>query len=469
MPEPNQPSSPRPSPSVARRSNSMVVGREEMARAEIGQTTVRPATAAVLAAFFLVVIVVVPIVELVGTYVRPTQGRVTPWAHLSRVPGDMRSFLAGKDLRGGSEQGASAERSGAWKRIVSANRIVLAGLSGFEHALENDSLIGQSLRPRAQVVMTGWLGAGNERVYPGLDRWLFYRQDVEYVTGRGFLDSGQIRRRIEEAPEWTAPPQPDPRVAIAQLRDDLAARGIALVVVPTPVKPAVHPEMLARRYAGATGVLQNPSYRDFVDDVRRHGVHVFDPSESLAAARRSGPQYLATDSHWRPESMEAVAELVGEVVASQGRLAATADPGYRVERVEVRHTGDVARMLDVSADATLFPPEAVWLRRILQPDGSRWRSSRDAEVLVLGDSFSNVYTLESMGWGTSAGFVEQLSYVLRRPIDRLVQNDRGAFATREMLQRDPARLDGKRVVVYQFAVRELMFGDWKVMRLPTAR
>ncbi len=86
---------------------------------------------------------------------------------------------------------------------------------------------------------------------------------------------------------------------------------------------------------------------------------------------------------------------------------------------------------------------------------------------MLGDSFANIYTLESMGWGTSAGLIEQLSYTLRRPVDRLVQNDEGAFATRAMLRRDPDRLNGKLVVVYQFAARELAFGDWKVIRFPT--
>jgi alginate O-acetyltransferase complex protein AlgJ len=100
---------------------------------------------------------------------------------------------------------------------------------------------------------------------------------------------------------------------------------------------------------------------------------------------------------------------------------------------------------------------------VVQADGSPWRSSREADVLVLGDSFSNIYTLESLGWGTSAGFVEQLSYGLRRPVDRLVQNDQGAFATRAMLGRDSRRLDGKRVLVYQFAARELAFGDWQVI------
>lgn len=426
--------------------------REQLALLEIAHTTATPAVVHLLVTFFLIAIAIVPIAELAFVRASGGEGVAIAWSHVSSIPAEIRAHAG--------QAGGSAE----WDRIVSANRIALTGLSACERALENESLVARSLRPSAQLAITRWLGAGNERVYPGLDGWLFYRQDVEYVTGRGFFDPAQMRKRVAATPEWTPAPQPDPRVAIVQFRDDLAARGIALIVVPTPVKPGVHPEMLARRYAGTAGVLQNSSYRHFVADLSREGVHVFDPSESLAAARQSGPQYLVTDTHWRPESMEAVAELLSRVVRSQGRLAAADDPRYRVERVEVRNTGDVARMLDLPEGAALFPPETVWLRRILRPDGSLWRSSRDADVLVLGDSFSNIYSLESMGWGTSAGFVEQLSFVLQRPIDRLVQNDQGAFATREMLQGDPARLDGKRVVVYQFAARELMFGDWKLFR-----
>jgi len=67
----------------------------------------------------------------------------------------------------------------------------------------------------------------------------------------------------------------------------------------------------------------------------------------------------------------------------------------------------------------------------------------------LGDSFSNIYSFEPMGWGESAGFVELLGYYLGRSIERMVRNDGGAFATREMLQRELAReedrLAGKRV------------------------
>jgi len=243
--------------------------------------------------------------------------------------------------------------------------------------------------------------------------------------------------------------------------------AVYLVFAVAIVAPLAMP--FARRYGvnlllmgmmvvhGALGGAFSPIsvYGAFVNDLRRDGVLVFDPSEALAAARRTGPQYLATDTHWRPETMEVAAERLGDFIAAHVGLPVIADPGYRLERPEVRNTGDIARMLDLPDDARLFPPETVWLRRVLQADGSPWRSSRDADVLLLGDSFSNVYALESMGWGTSAGLAEQLSYTLRRPVDRLVQNDEGAFATRAMLRQDPGRLDGKRVVVYQFAAREL--------------
>jgi alginate O-acetyltransferase complex protein AlgJ len=161
--------------------------------------------------------------------------------------------------------------------------------------------------------------------------------------------------------------------------------------------------------------------------------------------------------------MEMVAERLAAFLAEHVQLPAVDPTEYRVERVEARNHGDTARMLDLPPDSPLYPPESVWLRRVLMPDGSLWRSARTADVLVLGDSFSNIYTLESMGWGTSAGFVEQLSYTLRRPIDRLVQNDEGAFATRAMVHQEPSRLDGKRLVVYQFAARELAFGDWRLL------
>jgi len=429
--------------------------REEMALAEIEHTSVSAGTARLLFAVFLTALAVVPIVELAVVRSADGDGIESAWSQLEAVPGNIRSSLA------------QERASNAWGRVVRANRILLEGLTGFERALENESLMGRTLRPPAQLVMTERLGVGNERVYRGRAGWLFYRPDVEYITGPGFLEPAQLERRVDSTPVWTESPQPDPRTAIVQFARDLERRGIALVVVPTPPKSAIHPEMLAEAYSGTRMVPRNSSFDLFLDSLRRDSVLVVDPTETLAAGRPSAPQYLETDTHWRPEAMEAVAELVAALVHARVNLPSlAADPPYRVERVEVRNRGDLTPMLDLPAGASSYPPETVWLRRVLEPGGAPWRPSRTADVLLLGDSFVNIYALESMGWGTSSGFAEHLSRALARPIDRLVQNDEGAFATRAMLARDPGRLAGKRVVVYQFAARELAFGDWKVIPLP---
>jgi alginate O-acetyltransferase complex protein AlgJ len=428
--------------------------REAIARRDLGHTAVSPPVTRLLVGTFLLLISLVPIVEIAADRSRATSNDavVSTWSHLAHIPSEVRTAF-----RSVTESTATPSR---WQRVLAGNRRVLAGTQAFERALEHDSMIGRALRPQAQLLLTSWLHAGNERVYPGRDGWLFYRPDVEYITGRGFLDRAQLARRRAAGSEVTTAVQPDPRPAITAFHRQLAVRGITLIVVPTPVKPSVHPQMLSRGSREA-GVLQNPSYGAFIDDLAREGVLVFNPSTTLAAARADGPQYLRTDTHWRPEAMELVAERLAGFLAGHVQLSAVADPEYRIDRVELRNSGDAARMLDLPAHARLLSAEAVFLRRVLLPDGSAWRPSRTADVLVLGDSFSNIYTLESMGWGTSAGFVEQLSYTLRRPLDRIVQNDEGAFATRATLARDPERLAGKRVVIYQFASRELVFGDWR--------
>ena len=427
--------------------------REDIAKIEIGVTTISRTTARLLVVAFLLLIFTVPAIELISG--RAEGERTATWSHLSGIREAIRDRLAEANATPGVT---------LWQRTLAVNRGVLSGLQDFEQGLERESRLGQTLRPHAQLLLTRWLGAGNERVYPGRAGWVFYRPDVEYVTGPGFLEPSQQRRRIASASEWIAPPAPDPRPAILQFKRDLDARGIALVVVPTPVKPSIHPEMLSPRLATVAGPIHNASYASFIAELEHEGVLVFDPSAILAAARRTSPQYLATDTHWRPEAMEAAAEALSAFINARIRLPAVPEPGYRLERSELRYQGDTARMLDLPPSATLYPPEQIFPTHVQQRNGSSWGVSKEADVLVLGDSFSNIYSrpLPDLHSG-GAGFIEHLSYALARPVDRIVQDGSGAFATREVLQRDPDRLTGKRLVVYQFAVRELTIGDWKVI------
>ncbi|MEW6322267.1 MAG: hypothetical protein AB1635_14405 [Acidobacteriota bacterium] len=433
--------------------------REQIALVEVGQTTVTPAVARALVAWFLAMLALLPLVEWWG-------GRGDPagpgaWSRLAALPGEMSARV--------EALGADPD---AWAVTVAANRAALAAFAAFERALEDDSPVGRLLRPWTQAALSGWLGAGNERVYVGRDRWLYYRPDVELVTGPGFLDARRMARRRADAAEFETPPAPDPRPAILRFQRDLAARGIALVLVPTPVKPTVHPERLAGS-GDVTAPVQNVSFAALMADLAREGVLVFDPAPMLAEAARAGtPQYLATDTHWRPEAMTRVAAALAAFLRNRVPLADAPAARYASQPREARHTGDIVAMMDLPPGQTLFPPERVELRFVVDAEGDPFRPVRGADVLVLGDSFSNIYALPTMGWGASAGFVEQLAFELQRPVDRLVQNDQAAFATRAALARDLAldadRLRATRVVVWQFATRELAFGDWRVVPLEAA-
>jgi alginate O-acetyltransferase complex protein AlgJ len=426
--------------------------REQIAHVEVGHTNITSTLARALVIAFLVLLATLPLIEF-GTGAPGAQGALGAQG----APG----------APGAAGASGASGASGAWRSLVQANRGLLARMSAYESALEDQSAIGRALRPPTQLVLSGRLGAGNERVYVGRDGWLFYRPDVEYLTGRGFLDPDVHARRIATASEYEVPPQPDPRPAILQFKRDLDARGITLVLVPTPVKPAIHPERLGEAIAADHGVLRNASYRGFIDELTRAGVLVFDAADEIARTTRADtPGYLATDTHWRPETMQRVAEALAAFVQEQAALPALTPAGYAAERREARQAGDTAAMLDLPEGQTLYPPERVPLRFIVDREGNPWRSSRDADVLLLGDSFANIYSLATMGWGEAAGLGEQLSFALQRPVDRIIQNDQGAHATRSLLARDPDRLTGKRVVIWQFAARELAFGDWKVIEMP---
>ncbi len=435
--------------------------REEIAKIEIGHTDVRRGTVALLVAAFVIAIAAGPLVEG-GWAARAPADAVMAWWHPAQLPVAVRTTFAAERRTG----------AGRFAAVVGANGEALRLLAAFEDAVGEEARLSRRLRPFVQQELTGWLGVGNEQAYVGRGGWLFFRPDVDYLTGPGFLTPSRLAARARAASAWTEPPQPDPRAAILRFHRQLDARGITLLVLPTPVKPMLHPERLVATVGVEEVPLQNPSYAGFVEDLERAGVLVLDLATELAAARGTGRRsaYLATDTHWRPEVVEAVAERLAGVIAERVRRPPGSGGGYRVEPTDIVGRGDIAAMLDLPVGQTRYPDERVRIRRIVDAAGAPWRASRTGDVLLLGDSFSNIYSLGSMGWGDSAGLAEQLSFALDRPIDRIVQNDAGAFATRALLRRGIGagrdRLEGKRVVVYQFAVRELAVGDWRLIDVP---
>lgn len=398
------------------------MSREELALLELGRTTIARPVALALVLAFLATIVAVPLVQ---------------HAH---------EFAAG-------------EAPHAWRIFATAPSE--RAFHEYEQQLADESVVGEWLLPRVQAALVA-AGAGNEQAYLGPDGWLFYRPGFDYVTGRAFLDPQVQRARRLGGNGWEAPPEPDPVPAIVDFRDQLRARGVELVLLPTSVKPMFDPTGTVDR---AALPLQNPSYPAFRSALAAQGVRVFDPATALSSAPAP---FLKTDTHWSPTGMQTVAAALAAELAAE--LPPVASPGYRAVSTPIENLGDIAVMLRLAADQTAFPRETVDVPQVVDAAGAPWQPNEGADVLVLGDSFSNIYSLQSMGWGTAAGFVEQLSLRLQRPLDRIAINDGGAVRTRRALRdellRGRDRLAGKRLLIWQFAIRELAVGDWQRVELP---
>jgi alginate O-acetyltransferase complex protein AlgJ len=352
------------------------------------------------------------------------------------------------------------QSAGGWRvwRTLRGTTPLRERLHAFETTLKDRSATAAAVRgPVERLLHIGGV-SGAENVYLGRDGWMFYEPDVRYVL------SGDFAVHKASAIERGEPTRSaDPLRAILDFKEQLASRGISLVVVPTPVKPTIRPEMLVR---GVTGPLENAAFERFKQDLEARGVPVFDAA-SYVGSEPDLRSYLATDTHWRAEAVEAAARLLAQFVIARVKLPQSLGMEYHRGERSIDGRGDLAALL-----ALPQPRESVTIHPVQLSNDQPWSPTDTAEILWLGDSFSNIYSAGPMGWGEAAGFAEQFCFALGRPCDAIRRNDNGAYATRQMLADELAagrdRLKGKKLVIWQFAARELSQGDWKPIELKPA-
>lgn len=327
----------------------------------------------------------------------------------------------------------------------------------YEITLEVESELNNWLLPIVQTIMTGLFRTGNEQAYLGRDGWLFYRADIDsLISSNRFPFNNQLESEYFSNVLDT----------IVDFKRQLEERNIALIVMPTPVKPSIHPDKFSKRIQNPAAPIQNTLYARFIEKLFYNGVLVYDPSLLLFNAALQEDQYLKTDTHWKPEAMESVAKQLANIISENVEFVNKPNSVFTRTATEKTNIGDIARMLNLDENHFLFPKEHVTTHIVQTQSGETWEPEPNAEILFLGDSFSNIYSLGWLGWGESAGLVEHLSAELSRPIDKIVVNAGGSFITRQTLAKEPERLTGKRVVVYQFASRELFFGFWRKIQIP---
>ena len=274
-------------------------------------------------------------------------------------------------------------------------------LREYERELEESSWVARQLRPWMQFAQFRILKEAGDKALVGRDGWLFYQPGVRYLTER------------PAAPRPGEPPH-DPRAAIVDLRDQLAARGIPLLVMIAPNKESVYPQMLAKWSGSAAPgqVLMAAQTRQLLADLRAAGVEVVDLFEVFRAARQSPtaattePLYLAQDTHWSPIGVELAAQATAEKILAAGWVQ-RGTVAYELKPAPVCRLGDVIRMLQVPQIEQEFAPENISCRQVIRQDNrTPYRDDPNAGILVLGDSFLRIYEQDEP---QSAGFLAHLA------------------------------------------------------------
>lgn len=316
-------------------------------------------------------------------------------------------------------------------------------LRRFENRLEEQSWFAKQLRPPVQYARYRLVDDPGDKAVIGREGWWFYRPGVRFLV-EPIEENADKKTGFEHAV-----------LAIVDFRDQLARRGIRLLVVPVPGKASVYPDRL-------TGRLETPSSlyghtHRLLEALAINDVETVDLQVSFSNAREAGQDalYLVRDTHWTPEGAELAATIVADRLVELDWIE-RGETHFETREVVVERPGDVLEMMQASTVEKRFEPQRVTCRQVIDPaTGEPSKDDSASPVLVLGDSFLRIYERDEPG---SAGFVSHLARSLRRPVASIVNDGGASTLVRQQLARQVHLLEGKRVVVWEYVERDVRFG-----------
>ena len=402
-------------------------------------------------------------------------------------------------------------------------------LRAFENKIDDESAIVLALRPKYQLAVWNLFSDPGEKVVLGAagdcigkscgreeakpeDKWLFYRQDVEFLVQPSPLDVRSAKLD-------------NPVKAIEKFRDQLKAKGVELLVVITPGKPSIYPERLTGKNSDAAGLQSHG--KKILDSLTRAGFNTVDLYTPLLAAKSrdsvEGALYLNDDTHWTPRGAElAAAEIAKKVremvdagtvkfrgkddvryIASDSIADRMGDVGemsglnkfgvFKMQQV----TGHVVSQQNIKERDEELPEDTVCIDSAYKECMNRKKADkkdgkttdvlclltsqtacalkavkydttvtpfkddfRKSEILILGDSFSRIYQTDSP---VNAGWIAHFAKNMNRPVASIVSDGGASTLVREKLARKASVLKGKKLLIWEFVERDLRFGaeGWK--------
>lgn len=398
-------------------------------------------------------------------------------------------------------------------------------LRAFENKIDDESAIVLALRPKYQLAVWNLFSDPGEKVVLGAagdcigkscgreeakpeDKWLFYRQDVEFLVQPSPLDVRSAKLD-------------NPVKAIEKFRDQLKAKGVELLVVITPGKPSIYTERLTGRDSRVAGIenaagLQSHG-KKILDSLTRAGFNTVDLYTPLLAAKSrdsvEDALYLNDDTHWTPRGAELAADVIAKKVREMVDAGIVKFRGKDVVRYIVSDSvadrmGDVGEMSGLNkfgvfkvqkvtghvvsqqnikerteklpmdtacvaaaknackksdscfiAQSALCERDSVLYDTTVTPFKDDFRKS---EILILGDSFSRIYQTDSP---VNAGWIAHFAKNMNRSVASIVSDGGASTLVREKLARKSSVLKGKKLLIWEFVERDLRFGaeGWKAI------
>lgn len=324
-------------------------------------------------------------------------------------------------------------------------------LRAFEKKVEDENVLVLKFRPQYQLAVWNVFNEPGEKVVLGAGegRWLFYRQDVEFLVQPSPLDvrSAKLDNPIQ---------------AILKFRDQLKKKGVELLVVITPGKPSIYPE----RLTGASGEKPIASHgKAILDSLTKLGLNTVDLYTPLLAAKANdanlGELYLNDDTHWTPRGAELAAGEIAKKVNSMvnAGLIDIGEPSvdYEVTDSLADRMGDIGEMSGLNK-FNVFKVQQV-TGHVVSPFKDDFRKSK---ILILGDSFSRIYQTDAP---VNAGWIAHFARNISRPVSSIVSDGGASTLVREKLARKAGVLKGKKLLIWEFVERDLRFGaeGWKTI------
>lgn len=328
----------------------------------------------------------------------------------------------------------------------------------FENDLKKNCKLAGKLRPSVQYAQFQVLRETGDKALMGRAGWFFYKPAVQYLTQPLPADSQYSRADVLSA--------------IISFRDQLAKRGIRLMVIPAPNKASIYPEMLTCR-AERLKQPVNPKTIEIISGLRESGVEIVDLFRVFAEAREglspgdNTRYYLSQDSHWSPDGMRLAAQAVARMILDL-KWAQKGQVRYRLKPATIERYGDVLKMMRVPKIENMFEPETLNCTQVVNDDtGELYQDNPDSEILVIGDSFLRIYSRDEPG---SGGFIEHLACELGFPLTSIVNDGGASTLVRQELSRKPTLLRNKKLVIWEFVERDIRFGmeGWQQVPLPPA-